>query len=151
MQDSRITNSRLRKRSKKLPGTRPWSSINAPWHVLAASNCFWEGSLSRASCPGRSILALVCPHITVYLYQNKRTALKKARVSDFDPVRTPPGMPKVSISLRTSSKNQKFLHIAFKHVKMLKMHVDEATLTPKKQKEANPGVTFPDSRKAKSP
>ena len=64
--------------------------------------------------PDRSILALLCVHTTVYLYENTRTSLKNARVSDFDLVRTPPRMPKVSISLRTSSKIKKVMHDAFK-------------------------------------
>ena len=101
--------------------------------------------------PDRSILALLCLHTTVYLYQNRRTSLKKARVSDFDLVRTPPRMPKVSISLRTSSKIQKFMHDAFKVEKTGQMHVDKATWTPKKPKKVNIGVKYYNRPRAKSP
>ena len=101
--------------------------------------------------PDRSILALVCLHTTVYLYQNRRTSLKKARVSDFDLVRTPPGMPKVSISLRTSSKNQRFAHDAFKAEKTLQMHVAKATLTPKKAKKGKCWSHLPQSSKGQKP
>ena len=97
--------------------------------------------------PDRSILALLCVHTTVYLYENTRTSLKNARVSDFDLVRTPPRMPKVSISLRTSSKIQKFMHDAFKVEKTGQMHVDKATWTPKKPKKGKYWNRIPRSAK----
>ena len=51
-----------------------------------------------------SILALVSLHTTVYFDKSTQTSRKKARGAHFALVRTPPGVPKVRISLRTSSK-----------------------------------------------
>ena len=51
-----------------------------------------------------SILALVSLHTTVYFDKSTQTSRKKARGAHFALVRTPPGVPKVSISPRTSSK-----------------------------------------------
>merc|ERR1711948_105461 len=51
-----------------------------------------------------SILALVSPHTTVYFDKSTQTSRKKAWGAHFALVRTPPGVPKVSISPRTSSK-----------------------------------------------
>ena len=101
--------------------------------------------------PDRSILALLCVHTTVYLYENTRTSLKNARVSDFDLVRTPPRMPKVSISLRTSSKIQKVMQDAFKVEKTSQMHVDKATWTPKITKKGKYWSQIPQSAKGQKP
>ena len=60
-------------------------------------------------------------------------------------------MPKVSISLRTSSKIQKFTHDAFKVEKTGQMHVDKATLTPKKAKKGKFWSQIPQSANCQKP